>query len=155
MFLKKYFIKMIDLSTIETRKQFNFRKKRRYSFNSDNLRKIVKSFRSRHWNKKLNSTNRKQKKKIKDDRNRITTTETEFKKKRFSEARESENHEAEFRKLKLLEKSFRNDDFKRLITSDKTTYDWIYVILLFFSQSNMLNLSCQKKRRYEMKLMKN
>ena len=26
--------------------------------------------------------------------------------------------------------------------------------LLLFSQSNMLNLSCQKRRRYEMKLMK-
>ena len=57
--------------------------------------------------------------------------------------------------MKLLEKSSRNDNFKRLIISDKTTYDWTYVILLPFSQSNMLNLSCQKRKRYKMKLMKN
>ena len=35
------------------------------------------------------------------------------------------------------------------------TYDWTYVTLLSFSQSNILNLLCQKRRRYEMKLMKN
>ena len=57
--------------------------------------------------------------------------------------------------MKLLEKSSRNDDLKRLITSGKATCDWIHVTLLSFSQSNMLNLSCQKRRRYEMKLMKN
>ena len=56
--------------------------------------------------------------------------------------------------MKLLEKSSRNNNFKRLITSDKTTCDWIYVTLLSFSQSTMLNLSCQKKRRYEIKLIK-
>ena len=58
-------------------------KKRRYSFDSDNSKKIIKSFKSCHWNEKLNSINRKQKKKIKDDRNRITTTKTKFKKKAF------------------------------------------------------------------------
>ena len=155
MSLKKCFIKMTDLSTIETRRQSNSRKKRRHSFDPDNSKKIVELFKSSHWNEKLNSINRKQKKKIKDDRNRITATETKFKKKRFSEARESENYKAKFRRLKLLEKSFWNDDFKRLITSGKATCDWIHVTLLLFSQSNMLNLSCQKKRRYEIKLIKN
>ena len=142
MSLKKCFIKVTDFSTIETRRQFNFRKKRKYLFDFDNSRKIVKSSKSYHWNEKLNLTNRKQKKKIKDDRNRITAIEIEFKKKYFSKTRESENHEMKFRKLKLFEKSSRNDDFKKLITSDKATYDWIHVTLLFFSQSNMLNLSC-------------
>ena len=47
------------------------------------IQEIVKLFKSRHWNEKLNSTNRKQKKKIKDDRNRIIITKTEFKKKAF------------------------------------------------------------------------
>ena len=117
-------------------------KKRKQSFDFDNSRKIVKSFKSRHWNEKLNSTNRKQKKKIKNDRNRIIRTETEFKKKRSSKVRESENHETKFEKLKLLEKSFRNTDFKRLITSDKATHDWAHMTLLSFSQSNMMNLLC-------------
>ena len=155
MLLKKCFIKMTDFSTIEVRKQFNFRKKRRHSFDSDNLKKIIKLFKSRSWNEKLNSINRKQKKKIRDDCNRITTTEIKLKKKRFSKAHESENHKAKFRKLKLLEKSSQNDDFKRLIISGKATCDWIYVTLLFFSQSNMLNLLYQKKRRYKIKLIKN
>ena len=83
MFLKKCFIRVIDISTIKTRRQSNFKKKRRHSFDFDNLRKNVESFKSRHWNEKLDSTNRKQKKKIKDDRNRIITTKTEFKKKTF------------------------------------------------------------------------
>ena len=154
MFLKKCFIRMTDLSTIETRRQSNFKKKRRHLFDLDNSRKIIESFKNRHWNEKLNSANRKQKKKIKDDRNKITTTETKFKKRRSSKARESENYKTKFRKMKLLERSFRNDDFKRLIINGKATCDWVHVILLFFSQSNMLNLSCQKKRRYEIKVMK-
>ena len=54
----------------------------------------------------------------------------------------------------MLEKSSRNDDFKRLITSDKATCDWTHVTLLSFSQSNMLNLSCQKRRQYEIKMIK-
>ena len=74
---------MIDFSTIEARRQSSFRKTQRHSFNFDNSKKIVKSFRNRYWNEKLNSANRKQKKKIKDDRNRITTTETEFKRRAF------------------------------------------------------------------------
>ena len=39
---------MIDLSKIETRKQFNFKKKRKYSFDFDNSRKIVKLFKICH-----------------------------------------------------------------------------------------------------------
>ena len=113
MSLKKCFIRVINLSTIETQRQSNFRKKRRCSFDFDNSKKIIKLFKSRHWNEKLNSINRKQKKKIKNDRNRITATEIEFKKKRSSEVREPENHETEFKRLKLLEKSFRNNDFKK------------------------------------------
>ena len=154
MFLKKCFIRMTDLSTIETRRQSSFKKKRKHSFNFDNLKKIVKSFKNRHWNEKLNWINRKQKKKIKDDRNKITATETKFKKERLSKARESENHKTKFRRLKLLEKSSRNNNFRKLILSDKAACDWIHVTLLSFSQSNMLNLSCHKKRWYEMKLMK-
>ena len=137
---------MTDLSTIETRRQFNFKKKQEHLFDFENSRKIVKSFKNRHWNKKLNSINRKQKKKIKDDRNRITTTETEFKKRLFSEAHESENqnpnNKTKFKRLKLFIKSFRNNDFKSLIPSGKTTCDWIHMILLSFLQSNILNLSC-------------
>ena len=83
MFLKKCFIRVTDFSTIEARRQSNFRKKRRHSFDFDNSKKIIKLFESRHWNEKLNSIHRKQKKKIKDDRNRITTTETKFKRKTF------------------------------------------------------------------------
>ena len=74
---------MTDLSTTKTRKQSNFKKKRGHAVDSDNSKKIVKSFKSRHWNEILNSTNRKQKKKIKDDQNRIIITETEFKKRVF------------------------------------------------------------------------
>ena len=104
MFLKKYFIRMTDLSTIETRRQFNFRKKQRHPFNFNNSREIVESFRSRHWNEKLNSTNRKQEKKIKDDRNRITATETEFKKRtsfRSARIRKSRN---EIQKIEIARK---------------------------------------------------
>ena len=165
MSLKRCFIKVTNLLTIETQRQFNFKKKWKHSFDFDNSRKIVKSFKSRHWNKKSNSTNKTQKKKIKNDRNKIIATKTEFKKNGLSEARESENHKVKFRKLRLLEKSSRNNDFKRLIisgkatcdktTCDKTMCDWAHVILLSFSQSNMLNLSYYKRRRYEMKLMKN
>ena len=50
---------------------------------------------------------------------------------------------------------FQNNNFKRLITSGKATCDWTFVIFLSFSQNNMLNLSCQEKRWYEMKLIKN
>ena len=104
MFLKKCFIRMTDLSTIEVRRQFNFRKKRRHSFDFDNLRKIVKSFKSRHWNEKLNSTNRKQKKKIKDDRNRITATETEFKKRTFFKNARIRKLRNEIQKIKIARK---------------------------------------------------
>ena len=99
MSLKKCFIRVTDLSTIEARRQSSFRKKRKHSFDSDNSRKIVESFRSRHWNEKLNSTNRKQKKKIKDDRNRITTTKIEFKKRtsfRSARIRKSRNEIQKF-----------------------------------------------------------
>ena len=48
MFLKKYFIKMTDLSRIEARRQSNFKKKQRHSFDSDNSKKIVESFKSCH-----------------------------------------------------------------------------------------------------------
>ena len=74
---------MIDLSKIKARRQSNFKKKQRHSFDFDNSKKIVEFFKSRHWNEKLNSINKKQKKKIKDDRNRITTIEIEFKKRVF------------------------------------------------------------------------
>ena len=39
---------MIDLSTIKTRKQFNFKKEREHSFDFDNSRKIIKLFKSRY-----------------------------------------------------------------------------------------------------------
>ena len=55
----------------------------------------------------------------------------------------------------MLTQSSRNNDLENLIVSNKATCDWIHVTLLSFSQSNMLNLSCQKKRRYEMSLLKN
>ena len=48
MLLKKYFIRVTDLSTIETQKQFNFKKKRKHSFDFDNSKKIVESFKNRH-----------------------------------------------------------------------------------------------------------
>ena len=106
MSLIKCFIKMIDLSTIEIRKQFNFRKKQRYSFDIDNSRKIVKSFKSCYWNEKLNSTNKKQKKKIKDDRNRITITETEFKKrtcfKNMQIRKSKSKQQSEIQKIKIV-----------------------------------------------------
>ena len=114
MFLKKCFIKMTDLSTIETRKQFNFKKKRRHSFNFDNLSKIIKSFKSRHWNKKLNSTNRKQKKKIKDDRNRITATETEFKKKTFFKNARIRKSRSEIQKIEIARKVVSKRRFQKI-----------------------------------------
>ena len=98
MFLKKYFIKM---TTIEIWRQFNFNKKWRHSFNSDNSRKIVKSFRNCHWNEKLNSINKKQKKKIKDDRNRITTTKTEFKKRTFFRNARIRKSQNEIQKIEI------------------------------------------------------
>ena len=104
MFLKKCFIKVTDLSTIKTRRQSNFKKKRRHSFDFDNSRKIVKSFKNRHWNEKLNSINRKQKKKIKDDRNRITATETEFKKKAFFRSARIRKSRSEIQKIKIARK---------------------------------------------------
>ena len=58
------------------------RKKREHSFDSDTSRKLVKSFKNRYGNEKLNSENRKQKKKIKNDRNRIIA-KIEFKKRTF------------------------------------------------------------------------
>ena len=39
---------MTDLSTIEIRRQFNFKKKRTHSFDFDNLKKIIKLFKNRH-----------------------------------------------------------------------------------------------------------
>ena len=101
MSLKKCFIKVTDLSTIETRRQSNFKKKRRHSFDSDNSRKIVESFKSRHWNEKLNSTNRKQKKEIKDDRNRITATETEFKRRTFFRSARIRKSQSEIQKIEI------------------------------------------------------
>ena len=114
MFLKKCFIRMTDLSTIETRRQFNFKKKRKHSFDSDNSRKIVKSFKSRHWNEKLNSTNRKQKKKIKDDRNRITATETEFKRRAFFRSARIRKSQNEIQKIEIARKVVLKRRFQKI-----------------------------------------
>ena len=105
---EEYFIKVIDFSTIETRKQSSFKKDQRYPFDSDNSRKIVESFKSRHWNEKLNSANRKQKKKIKDDRNRITTTEIIFQRKTFFRSARTRKlkskQQSEFQKIEIARK---------------------------------------------------
>ena len=101
MFLKKCFIKMIDLLTIEIQRQFNFKKKRKYSFHFDNLKKIVKLFKSCHWNKKLNSINKKQKKKIKDDRNRIITIKIKFKKRTFFRSARIRKSRNEIQKIEI------------------------------------------------------
>ena len=114
MLLKKCFIKMTDLSTIETRKQSNFKKKRKHSFDPDNLKKIVESFKSRHWNEKLNSTNRKQKKKIKDDRNRITATKTEFKKKTFFKSARIRKSRSEIQKIEIAREVVSKRRFQKI-----------------------------------------
>ena len=114
MSLKKCFIKVTDLSTIEIRRQFNFRKKQKHSFNSDNSRKIIKSFRSCHWNEKLNSTNKKQKKKIKDDRNRITATETEFKKRTFFRSARIRKPRSEIQKIEIARKVVSKRRFQKI-----------------------------------------
>ena len=114
MSLKNCFIKLIDLLTIKTWRQSNFRKKRRHSFDFDNLKKIVKSFKSRHWNEKLNSTNRKQKKKIKDDRNRITTTETEFKRKTFFRNARIRKSRSEIQKIEIARKIILKWRFQKI-----------------------------------------
>ena len=104
MLLKKCFIRMTDLSTIEARRQFNFKKKQKHSFDSDNSKKIVESFRSRHWNEKLNSITRKQKKEIKDDRNRITATETEFKRRTFFRSARIRKSRSGIQKIEIVRK---------------------------------------------------
>ena len=114
MLLKKCFIRMTDLSTIEARRQFNFRKKRRHSFNFDNSRKIVKSFKNRHWNEKLNLINRKQKKKIKDDRNRITATETEFKKRTFFRSARIRKSRSEIQKIEIAREVVSKRRFQKI-----------------------------------------
>ena len=152
MSLKKCFIKVIDLLTIETWKQFNSRKKREYSFDFDISRKFVKSFKSDQHKFRFGK------------KKRLETIETvkqktESKEKPSSKTHESEiwnrNNEIEFRKSKLLTQSSWNNNFKDLITSGKATYNWIHVTLLLFSQSNMLNLLRQKKRGDKMSLLKN
>ena len=97
---------MTDLSTIKTRRQFNFKKERRHSFVFDNSKKIVKSFKSRYRNKKLTLTNRKQKKKIKDDRNRITTTETEFKRRTSFKNARIRKLRSEIQKIEIAREIF-------------------------------------------------
>ena len=114
MFLKKCFIKIIDFSTIETRRQSYFKKKRKHPFNSDNSKKIVKSFKSRHWNEKLNSINRKQKKKIKDDRNRITATKTEFKKKTFFKSARIRKSRSEIQKIEIAREVVSKRRFQKI-----------------------------------------
>ena len=105
---------MTDFSTIEARRQSNFRKKQRHSFDSDSSKKIVKSFRSRHWNEKLNSINRKQKKKIKDDRNRITTTETEFKRRAFFRSARIRKSQNEIQKIEIAQKIISKRRFQKI-----------------------------------------
>ena len=114
MFLKKCFIRVTALSTIEIRKQFNFRKKQRHSFNSDNSREIIESFKSRHWNEKLNSVNRKQKKKIKDDRNRITVTESEFKKRTFFRSARIRKPRSEIQKIEIAREVVSKQRFQKI-----------------------------------------
>ena len=105
---------MTDLLTIEARRQFSFRKKRRHSFDLDNLRKIIESFRSRHWNEKLNSANKKQKKKIKDDRNRITTTETEFKRRTFFRSARIRKSRSEIQKIEIAREVVSKQRFQKI-----------------------------------------
>ena len=112
--LKKCFIRVTDLSTIEARRQSNFKKKRRHSFDSDNSRKIVESFKNRHWNEKLNSINRKQKRKIKDDRNRITTTESEFKKKASFRSARIRKPRNEIQKIEIARKVVSKRRFQKI-----------------------------------------
>ena len=108
---------MTDFSTIETSRQSSFKKKRKYLFDFEDSKKITKSFRSRHWNEKLNSTNNKQKKKIKDDRNRITTTETEFKKRTFFKSARIEKSESEqqskIQKIKIAREVISKQQFQK------------------------------------------
>ena len=114
MFLKKCFIRITGLSTIEIQRQFNFKKKREHSFDFNNSRKIVRSFKSRYWNEKLNSTNRKQKKKIKNDRNRIITTETKFKKKTFFKSARIRKSRSEIQKIEIARKVVSKRRFQKI-----------------------------------------
>ena len=114
MSLKKYFIRMTDLSTIEAQRQSNFKQKRKHSFDFDNSKKIIKSFRSRYWNEKLNSINKKQKKKSKVDRNRITTTETEFKRKAFFKSARIKKSRSEIQKIEIIRKVVSKQRFQKI-----------------------------------------
>ena len=114
MFLKQCFIKMTDLSTIETRRQFNFRKKWRHSFNFDNLRKIVEFFKSHHWNKKLNSIHKKQEKKIKDDRNKIIITKIEFKRRTFFRNVRIRKSWSEIQKIEIVREIVLKQRFQKI-----------------------------------------
>ena len=136
---------MTDLLTIEARRQFSSRKEWEHSFDFDNSRKIARLFRNDYRNKSLNSKNGKRERKIRNDRNSITETKNIFQKKAF------------FRnaRIRKLTQSFQNNDLENLIANGKATYDEIHVTLLFFSRSNILNLLCQKRKRYEMNLLKN
>ena len=100
-FWKSVSSKWLTFRRLRFKNSLTLKKKRRHSFDSDNSRKIIKSFKSRHWNEKLNSTNRKQKKQIKDDRNRRTATEIEFKRKTFFKSTRIRKSRNEIQKIEI------------------------------------------------------